>query len=382
MAGIGAALGGLASGYVQGVKLKSELADAEEKRGLMALQKQSAQIQIDNEKAMQTLGQQIGEEIKSFAAMPNRDDPELFDAHYSKLGGLLKQQAILARKDPLEVDKSIQAMRKERFAERVFQATQLLKDGDVEGGMAALQPVYNRIYKDGNTLTGFSHDVEKDLINLQFTRKDGTTGTRSVPRMDFATNIAPLVLNYADAVKLDHQAREAEKGRKFEGEQKGLDRTSREGIARMEQQGADRRSAASNATSVKVAEIGREGRSEARADSTEREYRDRMLKDIDNAMAFSNRSSGIPPTEGELRELNFTRSAATTAFDTTYKKTGVPITGAQFKNALDAYRANPKSVFVKDNPELGLRGIKYEGVEFLVPINSGLFAPKGIQGKQ
>lgn len=214
MAGIGSAVSGFAQGLGQGLKLSSDLADAKERRGLMGLEKEQKQLAIDNEKAFNTLSTSIGKEINDFNALPDKDDPAQFDAHYTRLGGLLKQQAVLARKDPLEVDKSINAMRKDKYAEKIYQASSLLQAGD-DSGINVLKPVFNNMFKDGNTLQGGTFNSETDSFDLTYVNKAGETVNRSVKREDLANRIVPLALNVADAVKLDIKSREDQKERDF-----------------------------------------------------------------------------------------------------------------------------------------------------------------------
>lgn len=213
--GIGTGIGAFAQGFAGGVKLRSDMQDAEARRGLMGLEKEQKQLAIDNEKAFSTLSAQIGNEINSFNELPNKDDQAQYDAHYTRLGGLLKQQAVLARKDPLEVDRSINALRKEKYAEKIQQASMLLKDGD-EAGLEVLKPVFNGLYKDGTTLQGGKFNPDTDSFDLTYTRKDGETVNRSVKREDLAGRYVPLALNVADAAKLDIKAREDQKTRDFQ----------------------------------------------------------------------------------------------------------------------------------------------------------------------
>lgn len=228
MAGIGAALGGFAQGYAGGVKLRSDMEDAEARRGLMGLQKEQAQLQLDNEKKFATLSTQIGDEINAFNQLPDKDDPTQFDAHYTRLGGLLKQQAVLAKKDPLEVDKSITAMRKDKYAEKIYQASSLLQAGD-DSGLQVLKPVFNNMFKDGNTLQGGTFNKDTDSFDLTYTNKAGETVNRSVKREDLANRIVPLALNVADAVKLDIKAREDQKDRDFKSKENETDRNFKAG---------------------------------------------------------------------------------------------------------------------------------------------------------
>lgn len=223
MAGIGSAIGGFAQGFAGGVRLKSEMEDAEARRGLMGLQKQSAQLALDNETQFADLSKQIGAEINAFNTLPDKDDPTQFDAHYTRLGGLLKQQAVLAKKDPFEVDKSINAMRKDKYAEKIYQASSLLQAGD-DSGLQVLKPVFNNMFKDGNTLQGGTFNKETDSFDLTYLNKAGETVNRSVKREELANRIVPLALNVADAVKLDIKAREDEKDRKFKAGENDKDR--------------------------------------------------------------------------------------------------------------------------------------------------------------
>jgi uncharacterized protein YihD (DUF1040 family) len=127
------------------------------------------------------------------------------------------RQAILANKNPLEVEEFMNKARKEKFSERVMQATSLLKAGD-ESGFEVLKPAYNKMFNDGRELLGGTYNKENDTYDLRYKDKDGTERGYNVGRAQLTDNIVPLALNPADAAKYHLQNKEMElKEREFKG---------------------------------------------------------------------------------------------------------------------------------------------------------------------
>ncbi len=266
---LGAAISGLVQGIGQGLKLRSELDDAEERRGLMGLRKKNEELDLETKTELRAIGTQLGDEIKLFNQREDRESPEAIDSHYTNVGALMKRQAILSGKDPLAVDKAINDLRKEKYQEKIFAASRLLANGD-ESGVEILKPVYNKMFKDGNTLVGGSYDTTNDTFTLTYTNKNGDQVMRSVPRDKLANDLVPLALNTADASKLTMKAGEEQKDRDFKAGENKKDRDFKGGenekdrALKVEEGKQDRGlrrdlNRDDNATRVQVAGIGLEG---------------------------------------------------------------------------------------------------------------------------
>lgn len=266
---LGAAISGLVQGIGQGLKLRSELDDAEERRGLMGLRKKNEELDLETKTELRAIGTQLGDEIKLFNQREDRESPEAIDSHYTNVGALMKRQAILSGKDPLAVDKAINDLRKEKYQEKIFAASRLLANGD-ESGVEILKPVYNKMFKDGNTLVGGSYDTTNDTFTLTYTNKNGDQVMRSVPRDKLANDLVPLALNTADASKLTMKAGEEQKDRDFKAGENKKDRDFKGGenekdrALKVEEGKQDRGlrrelNEADNATRVQTAGIGLQG---------------------------------------------------------------------------------------------------------------------------
>jgi hypothetical protein len=381
--GIGAGIGAFATGLASGLKTSSELQDATERRGVLALQKQQAQMAIDTEKAYNELSGQIANEVKSFADMPNKDDPDMYDAHYSKMSGLLRQQAILTKKYSPEFEQSIEKVRKEKFAERVFQGTQLLKAGDVDAGMAVIKPVYNRVFKDGNTLDGATYDQATDTLNLNFTRKDGTAGTTSVNRTEFANRIAPLALNVGDAYKFEFSAAESAKDRasregttdKEIAARKGIstdelavrekiekeNRESRERTSASQEAGAERRTRISADATVNAAKIGRDARGDDKAEARLAKDFDDFQKQINDSLGWNKNNPLTTPDE--LARRNKDAAAMTGIWNTTKQVTGRSMSAYEAAQIIRGIESGQAKFAEKD----GHRIVDVNGVRAVMP---------------
>jgi len=243
MAGLGAAIGGFAQGFGQGMKIRSDLEDAKAKREFMGLQKEKLQQELDVGKQFAELQQGMATETQDYAKGTGNyapaegqtydpTNPAVVDQYYTRIGAMAKQQAILANKNPLEVDEQMNKFRKERFSERVMQASSLLKSGD-ESGFELLKPVYNQMFKDGRELVRGAYNKDNDSFDLTYKDKDGTERQTSVGRAAFAENIVPLALNPADAAKFAMQNKElALKEREVQGMENW--RKVQEGLSREE----------------------------------------------------------------------------------------------------------------------------------------------------
>lgn len=333
---LGAAISGLVQGIGQGIKLRSDLDDAEQRRGLMDLRKKNEEIDLQTKTELREIGNQLGNEIKLFNEREDRESPDAIDGHYTTVGALMKRQAVLAGKDPLAVDKTINDMRKEKYQEKIFGASRLLANGD-DSGIEVLKPVFNKMFKDGNTLVGGAYDKETDSFNLTYTNKNGEQLTRSVPREKLANDLVPLALNVADAAKLNIKATEDDKDRKSREGISDKDRTSRENVAAADRTsrenvaGADRTSRermnnADNATRVEVAGIslegtkytadkGVEGRGISRQNARDDKDYDDFQSQINDALGWNKNNPLVTPQQLEKR--NKDAAAMTGIFNTT-----------------------------------------------------------------
>lgn len=218
MAGLAAAVGGFAQGLGQGLKLRSDLDDAQAKRDYMGLQTEKLKQEVDTGKEFRELQTAMADETKNYASglgayAPGEGqtydptNPSVVDAYYSRVGAMAARQAILANKNPLEVEEFMNKARKEKFSERVMQATSLLKAGD-ESGFEVLKPAYNKMFNDGRELIGGTYNKENDTYDLRYKDKDGTERGYNVGRAQLTDNIVPLALNPADAAKYHLQNKE------------------------------------------------------------------------------------------------------------------------------------------------------------------------------
>lgn len=216
MAGLAAAVGGFAQGLGQGLKLRSDLDDAESKRQYMGLQTQKLQQEVDTEKQFGELQKSMAEEIQNYtkgtgvyapAEGQSYDplNPQTIDTYYNRLGAMATQQAILAKKNPLEVEENMNKLRKEKFGERVMQASQRLSMGDASG-LDLIKPQFKQLF--GGDLKDATYDQNTDSFNINYVGKDGQEGTRTIKRQAFSEGLLPMALNPADAAKFMMQNKE------------------------------------------------------------------------------------------------------------------------------------------------------------------------------
>ena len=369
--GIGAGIGGFAQGFAGGVRLRSDMEDAEARRGLMGLEKEQKQLALNNEKAFADLSTKIGTEINAFNELPDKDDPAQFDAHYTRLGGLLKQQAVLARKDPLEVDKSINEMRKSKYAEKIYQAANLLQAGD-DSGINVLKPVFNNMFKDGNTLQGGTFNKETDSFDLTYLNKDGQQVAKSVKREDLANRIVPLALNVADAVKLDIKAREdqktrdfqageGDKTRKFQGEQGDKDR----GL-KVKLNDDDNKTRVQTANiglkgTMYAADKGVEGRGIARGNAADAKDYDDFQAQINDALGWN--KNNMLTTPEDLQNRNRDAAAMTGIWNTTREVGGKKLSAYEVAQVVKGIQGG-KAKYSESN---GYQVVDVNGVRAVLP---------------
>lgn len=398
MAGLSlAGLGGFAQGLATGLKTSSDMADAEERRGLMRTQAQSEKLKLERDQQVMDLNKQLKQETtdwQSGAGAYAPQEGQQYDAgseqaaalHYSRIQPLLEQQASLQGKSILDVRNTMKAMQKEQFAERSFRAAQLLQEGDPTG-LDVVKPIYNKLYRDGRELVGGAYDPDKDTFTLNY-KKTGSDEiiSHAVKREDLVNRYMLGALTPENAVKVSVAAQEADKERKFKSgeadkertfksDEAGKERTWKEGenrqdrglkreLVNVEQAGANTRASNQNATSIKVAEIGKESRENARGRAIDEKNSDDFNKELDMALGFTQSRAGIY-TPDELATLNKDRSEGKQMFEATRKVLNQSLTGAQAKMLMDAYRAGKATV--KVDPASGYAGIEYGGIRAVAP---------------
>ncbi len=376
-----AGIGGFAKGFANGMRLQSDMQDAEAKRGLMDLQRQSEELKIGREQQMADLSKNMGLEQKSFIDRTGEyeglDDVKAADLNYTRMGAMLKQQATIAGKNPFEVDESINKLRKERFSERVMQGTNLLRAGD-DKGFDVLKPVYNSLFQDGSELMGGKYNKDADTYTLNYKDKDGVERTRDVKREQFTEGMIPLALNAADAAKymmqnkeMEMKVRENEKDRKLKESEGDKDRTNRMGIASMGEKGANNRALIAAGASIYAADKGAESRINLRQEGIDQKNLDDVQKEYNIAIGFTESRSGIFSPQ-EIAQMNVDRADAMQMYRMTRQHTGQNLTGGELRMLQDAVRSNKARV--KVDQQSGLAGVEYNGVKAVVPATA--FAPR------
>lgn len=375
MAGLAAAFGGLATGLASGLKTGSELKDAQERRGLMQVQRESEQLKLDNANQMRDINNKLLEETQNWQKGQGAYAPAegqtydggseaAADLHMSRIEPLLRQQAVLAGKSELEVDRAVKETKREQFAERSWRAAQLLSQGDASG-LDVIKPAYNKIYKDGRQLEGGSFNANDDSFTMNYKdEKTGETKSHTVKRDVLVNNYMLGALNPTDGVKLTMQANENAKDRKLKADEGDKDRSNRVQVVGIQEAGANKRSSAQNETSVKVATIGADSRTTARLNAADLKDSDDFKKEFDTSLGFSQQRAGIYSTE-ELTQLNKDRSEGYGMYDATQRYMGTKLSGAQVKILQDAYRSGQATI--KVDPKTGYAGVEFNGIRGILP---------------
>lgn len=215
--GIGAAIGGLAQGFAQGVKLKSDLQDAESRRGLQELQAKAAQQTIDAEAERAAARLEAANNIKGYASGstdlgfirnedgsydPNR--PENLQRNYYLQEQSAARVALANGQNPTKALAEVRELRKQGFQEGVNQAAALYRLGDLAAADAALSKVYPMV-RDGQTFLGSQADPnDPSKVALRYkVDKTGEEKTMVTSREDLATRLLPLAMNITDAANFN-----------------------------------------------------------------------------------------------------------------------------------------------------------------------------------
>jgi hypothetical protein len=332
MMSLGAAIAGLAGGYAKGVQIKSDLEDAKQQRGLRDLQKQQAELELDRNKQLEDLRRQTSEAVSNFRAA-SLDDVDSFNNYYGTLEGLIVKEASLSGKDPVAAFQSMEALRRDKFAERVFAANQMLQMGN-DAGFEILKPVFNQHFKDGQMLMGGTFNKALDSYSIRYQDREGNDKMLELPRQQLMDNLLLKMLNPQDAAKLMMRDRELEKSQKFESsqldkklassaEQGALDRSSRFGIAQMQT------AAELEAAGVRAA-TGRQDREVGRDDAA--------LKNFDSNLAKALGFDEKLPTESGRKRFEQDAVPATNIFRATNDVARVRLTANEAVGVLNAVR--------------------------------------------
>lgn len=335
MSGIAAGLGAFGEGLVRGIKVSSDLKDADKRRGLQDLQAKQAQMNIDQTTQMNDLSKQLAQEFSDYrdgkgAYAPaegqtyNKIDPKVADIHYSRIEPLLQQQAVISGKNPTLVSKELRDLRRENFAENVFRASQLLEMGNPVGA-DVLKPLYNNLFPDGTTVGSTTYDKATDSFTIQ-TIRDGVASDTVVQRGKLVDMLNYGALNPADAVKMRMQREEKDKDRTFtagetdkkinaEADQREKDRGLKKDLNKEDNQSAERRTKMTTDATRYAADKGVESRKNAGVNARDDKDYDDFQNQINDALGW-NKSNPLTTPE-QLQARNRDAAAMTNIWNTT-----------------------------------------------------------------
>ena len=323
--GIAAGLGALGEGFIRGIKTGSELADADKRRGLMDLQAKQAQLNVDRDTKMNELSSQLANEFTAYrdgtgAYAPaegqtyDRTSTQAADLHYSRIQPLLQQQAILSGKNPALVEKELKELRREGYAEKVFQAAQLLEAGDVENGSKILQPLYRKMFPDGTDVKSVAYDKAKDSLSM-VTMSDGKESLVEMPRSKVVDMLNYGALNTGDAVKLKMREKEKALDRDFESTQTDKKLKNAKEISAADNASRERVGAGHDAASRYAADKSVDARRAAGANAREDKDYDDFQTQINDALGWNKNNPLVTPEQ--LQARNRDAAAMTNIWNTT-----------------------------------------------------------------
>ena len=322
---LGAAIGGFADGVAKGLKLRSDLEDAETRRGLVGLQKQEAQLKLDRETQMKELQTQLFQETKDWqggqgsyapgeGGMYDPASDQAATMHYQRIQPLLEQQAMLAGKSPLEVRQTLKTMEQDRYAQTTMRAAQLVQTGD-PSGIELLKGSYNKMYRDGRNLEGGTFNPETDTFTLNYVDKDGTTKTHDVKRDALANQYLLGALNPADAAKSMMRDRELKEGRAFEGGENEKNRGLKRELNKDDNAAALQRTQIGAAATKYSADRGVDARNNSRADAQQAKDYDDFQTQINDALGWNKNNPLV--TQEQLASRNRDAAFMTGIWNTT-----------------------------------------------------------------
>jgi len=323
MAGLNG-IGALAEGFARGLRLSSDMQDAEKRRGLMDTQEQREKQQIEREKELAGIRTEIANEVSGFKPS-GPDDVDGFNAHYDRLKPLMMKQAALSGVDPLLVEQSVDDKRRNKYAERLYTAL-----GDIQAGNAAgfdkLKPVYNQMFKDNGTLLGGAYDQKTDSITMNFTAPGDANGKQqsvTMPREAFVRQ-AFAYLNTGDAIRFEAkdlaEQRKTKQEQDFQSGQTDKKIASAEKIAKEENASRERVGASNNAAHIRGAEIGAVDRAGRALNAREEKDYNDFQAQINDSLGWNKSNRLVTPDQ--LAKRNKDAAAMTNIFNTTREVAG------------------------------------------------------------
>jgi hypothetical protein len=212
-----AAIAGFARGFAGGAKLRSELDDAKERRGLMALQAQQTQLGIDSETekkgarafaASVIKGYQEGDESLGFVrgedGTYDPNNPANLRRYYDLSETSAAQVAVAMGQSPQKAVGEVRDLRTKGFQENVNSATNFYRLGDFTSGDNMLKKAYSMV-NDGQSFLG-SAPVEGDpnKVALRYrVDKTGEEKEKIFSRDELTNTLLPMALNAPDAALLN-----------------------------------------------------------------------------------------------------------------------------------------------------------------------------------
>lgn len=256
---------GLAQGFAGGMRLRSEMEDAETKRKAMGLQMQNQELQnqeaTDRQAARTRLGQvekdwATGEGYKAPDAPEGYDyrtDPAAVSKYYDNLRGAMRNHSVAYGRPALEADLAVDKLMKDKYQEKVGEALAMIKMNP-GAAIGKIKSVYAS-FPDGGTMTGGKYDPQTDSFVLSGKDRDGKDVT--LPPMKRSEVLEGLAyrMTGADAGSLYIKSLENEKAQKAERENLGLNLSSREKVAKEQNESQERIGAARNATTLQATGI-------------------------------------------------------------------------------------------------------------------------------
>lgn len=367
MAGLGAAIGGFAQGFGQGLKIRSDLEDAKANREYRGIQTAEAKDRMDRAKQLDTLNNQLFEESKAWRSSsgdysqfqdPGSDEAAAF--HYNRVQPLLEQQARLTGKSELEVRNAVQALEKDRFAQRTFRAAQMIEAGDT-AGIDILKPAYNRTFLDGRTLESGTYNRDKDTFTLNYKDKQGNSQSHEVKRDVLVNQYVLGAMNTGDAAKLWMKNREEQRDREFKAGENEKDRGLKTDLNTADNKAAMERTRVSAGATVRAAELNVESRVNARANAREDKDYDDFQAQINDSLGWNKNNPLV--TQDQLAARNRDAAAMTGIFNTTREVAGKKLSAYEASQVLKGIQ-NKSAKFSEDK---GYTIVDVGGIRAVLP---------------
>lgn len=371
MAGL-SGMGALAEGFARGLRLSSDMQDAEQRRGLNAMQAEQTKLNLDRDKEMAGLSKQLGQEFIDYrdgtgAYAPaegqtyDRTSESAADLHYNRIQPLLQKQAALSGKNPAIVDKEIKELRREGYAEKVFRAAQLMEAGDVDGGVKILKPLYKKMFADGTDVKNVAYDKSKDALTLT-TVSDGRESVVEMPRGKVVDMLNYGALQPGDAVKLGAQRKEKEADRAHESTLTDKKISGQKEVANIEARSRAEAANIHGQWGVKAHEAGAKISNDHFDQKVYEANRDQFVASLPAAFDYDPKNQFKDKNASSL--FNSKSSEALSIWDAT-SKSGVNLSGAQVATVMDALgRKEAKVLQSKD----GYAVVQVGAIKAVVPM--------------